>query len=140
MTSGVMEPAHTTGNNGAMSGPIVLISTAMAVSSRFYAPLVDAFAERGWDAMALPRRGFERGLPVASRDVDWGYDDEISDIADAVAKAGPRTPSARSSSWGTAWAHSSAPAISCTMTRPTDSCASPHPCRTRSTSRTPASP
>ena len=59
----------------------------MAVSSRFYAPLVDAFAERGWDAIALSRRGFERGHPVAARGVDWGYDDEISDIADAVAKA-----------------------------------------------------
>jgi predicted alpha/beta hydrolase len=82
-----MDPARATGNNESMTTPIVLISTAMAVSSRFYAPLVDAFAERGWEAEALPRRGFERGLPVASRGVDWGYDDEISDIADAVAKA-----------------------------------------------------
>ena len=72
---------------GAMPAPIVLISSAMAVSSRFYAPLVDAFVERGWDADALPRRGFERGLPVASRKVDWSYDDEINDMADAVAKA-----------------------------------------------------
>src|SRR5687768_15432849 len=77
---------------GRMLAPIVLISTAMAVSSRFYAPLVDAFAERDWDAVALPRRGFEREMPVASRDVDWSYDDEISDIADAVAKARAEDP------------------------------------------------
>jgi len=75
-----------------MPAPIVLISSAMAVSSRFYAPLADAFVERGWDAVALPRRGFERELPVASRDVDWSYDDEISDIADAVAKARAEDP------------------------------------------------
>ncbi len=75
-----------------MNAPIVLISAAMAVSSRFYSPLVDAFAERGWDAVALPRRGFERGLPVAARGVDWGYDDEISDMADAVAKARAERP------------------------------------------------
>jgi predicted alpha/beta hydrolase len=77
---------------GCMPAPIVLVSSAMAVSSRFYAPLVDAFAERGWDAVALPRRGFERELPVAARDVDWSYDDEISDIADAVAKARAEDP------------------------------------------------
>jgi predicted alpha/beta hydrolase len=76
----------------AMPAPIVLISSAMAVSSRFYAPLVDAFEQRGWDAIALPRRGFERNLPVASRDVDWSYDDEIADIADAVAKARAEDP------------------------------------------------
>ena len=67
--------------------PVVLISSAMAIPSRFYTPLVDAFTERGWDAVALPRRGFEPGAPVASRAVDWSYDDEIGDIADAVAKA-----------------------------------------------------
>ncbi len=72
--------------------PVVLISSAMAISSRFYAPLVNAFVERGWDAIALPRRGFEKGFPVASRDVDWSYDDEITDIADAVAKARAEDP------------------------------------------------
>jgi predicted alpha/beta hydrolase len=82
-----MDPAHLAGKNESVTSPIVLISTAMAVPSRFYAPLVDAFADRGWKAEALPRRGFERGLPVASRGLDWGYDDEISDIADAVAEA-----------------------------------------------------
>lgn len=70
-----------------MSAPLVLISSAMAVSSRFYAPMVDAFAGHGWEAIALPRRGFERDRPIAARGVDWSYDDEISDIADAVAKA-----------------------------------------------------
>jgi predicted alpha/beta hydrolase len=64
----------------------------MAISSRFYAPLVGAFTEHGWDAVALPRRGFERGLPVASRSVDWSYDDEITDMADAVAKARAEDP------------------------------------------------
>jgi predicted alpha/beta hydrolase len=70
-----------------MPAPVVLISPAMAVSSRFYAPLVEAFVEQGWEAVALPRRGFERDRPTAARGVDWSYDDEISDIADAVAKA-----------------------------------------------------
>ena len=70
-----------------MQTPIVLISPAMAVPSRLYAPLVDAFAAHGWDAVALPRRGFEKGRPIASRQNDWSYDDEIDDIADAVAKA-----------------------------------------------------
>jgi predicted alpha/beta hydrolase len=64
----------------------------MAISSRFYAPLLDAFVERGWDAVALPRRGFEPGRPIASRGVDWSYDDEITDIADAVAKARAEDP------------------------------------------------
>jgi len=59
----------------------------MAVPARLYAPLVAAFESHGWDAVALPRRGFEKGRPVASREHDWGYADEIADIADAVAKA-----------------------------------------------------
>lgn len=70
-----------------MSAPLVLISPAMAVSSRFYAPVVEAFADHGWEAIALSRRGFERDRPPAARGVDWSYDDEISDIADAIAKA-----------------------------------------------------
>ena len=48
---------------GAVQTPVVLISPAMAVPSRLYAPLVDAFAARGGDADALPRRGFETGQP-----------------------------------------------------------------------------
>jgi predicted alpha/beta hydrolase len=64
----------------------------MAVSSRFYAPLVDAFEARGWDAVALSRRGFDPDLPPASRGVDWSYDDEITDLADAVTKARAEEP------------------------------------------------
>ncbi len=75
-----------------MQTPVVLISPAMAVPSRLYAPLVDAFAARGWEAVALPRRGFEKGQPVASRRNDWSYGDEIDDIADAVAKARAEEP------------------------------------------------
>ncbi len=70
-----------------MAAPIVLISAAMAVPSGFYRPLVESFAARGWEARALPTRGFERGEPIASRSHDWSYADVIDDIADAVAKA-----------------------------------------------------
>ena len=75
-----------------MSDPVVLICPAMAVSSRFYGPVVEAFADRGWEALALPRRGFERGRPTAGRGVDWSYDHEISDIADAVSAARREAP------------------------------------------------
>jgi predicted alpha/beta hydrolase len=64
----------------------------MAVSARFYLPLVEAFAARGWEAVALPRRGYELGSPVASRGTDWSYDDEITDIADTVTKARAEDP------------------------------------------------
>ncbi|MDX6278662.1 MAG: hypothetical protein QOJ72_2790 [Nocardioidaceae bacterium] len=70
-----------------MPAPLVLISAAMAVPSAFYRPVVDAFEEHGWDARALPTRGFERGEPVASRQHDWSYADEMAAIADAIAKA-----------------------------------------------------
>ncbi len=69
-----------------MPEPIVLICAAMAVPSGFYRPLVESFEAQGWDAKALPTRGFERGEPAASRSHDWSYDDVISEIADAVAK------------------------------------------------------
>lgn len=59
----------------------------MAVPSGFYRPLVAAFEERGWDARALPNRGFERGEPGASRSNDWSFADEMQNVADAVAKA-----------------------------------------------------
>jgi predicted alpha/beta hydrolase len=59
----------------------------MAVPSAYYRPLVAAFEERGWEARALPHRGFEHGEPVASRAHDWSYADEIQTIADAVGKA-----------------------------------------------------
>ncbi|WP_229053863.1 serine aminopeptidase domain-containing protein [Aeromicrobium sp. Leaf350] len=70
-----------------MQSPIVLISPAMAIGSRYYAPLVDAFERRGWDARALPRRGFEDDLPRASRRADWSYADEIGDLTDAIRAA-----------------------------------------------------
>jgi predicted alpha/beta hydrolase len=70
-----------------MREPLVLVSAAMAVPSAFYRPLVSAFEEHGWEARALPTRGFERGEPIASREHDWSYADEIQGIADAVAKA-----------------------------------------------------
>lgn len=75
-----------------MPKPLVLISAAMAVPSGFYRPLVAAFAERDWEAQALPTRGFERGEDPASRTHDWSYDDEIAAIADAVAKARAENP------------------------------------------------
>ena len=70
-----------------MTSPIVLIVAAMAVPSGFYRPLVTELESRGWEARALPTRGFERGAPIASRLDDWSYADEIQAIADAVAKA-----------------------------------------------------
>lgn len=59
----------------------------MAVPSGFYKPLVAELESRGWEAKALPTRGFERGEPIASRAHDWSYADEMSAIADQVAKA-----------------------------------------------------
>lgn len=70
-----------------MRAPLVLVSAAMAVPSAFYRPLVSAFEARGWEARALPTRGFERDRPAASREHDWSYRDEIMAIADAVAEA-----------------------------------------------------
>lgn len=70
-----------------MRSPVVLIAAAMAVPSGFYRPLVAELVSRGWEAQALPTRGFERGEPAASRSQDWSYGDEIQAIADAVAKA-----------------------------------------------------
>ncbi|KAF0845211.1 serine aminopeptidase domain-containing protein [Nocardia caishijiensis] len=67
--------------------PVVLISPAMAIGSRFYTPLVSAFTERGWLAQTLPRRGFEPDQPRASRTEDWSYGDEIDTIASAVRAA-----------------------------------------------------
>ncbi|MEU4563226.1 alpha/beta fold hydrolase [Actinoplanes sp. NPDC023936] len=70
--------------------PLVLISPAMGIGSRYYRPLVEEFETRGWSAAALPRRGFEPGDPRASRDHDWSYRDEIDEMARAVdaARAG----------------------------------------------------
>lgn len=72
--------------------PIVLISPAMGIGSRYYRPVVEAFRERGWAARALPRLGFEPGAPAASRRHDWSYRDEIEVMAGAVAAARAETP------------------------------------------------
>ncbi|WP_229070164.1 serine aminopeptidase domain-containing protein [Actinoplanes sp. DH11] len=72
--------------------PLVLISPAMAIGSRYYRPLAEAFTARGWAARALPRRGFEPGGPRASRRHDWSYGDEIDDIAAEVAAARTEAP------------------------------------------------
>lgn len=78
-----------------MSGvaPVVLISPAMAIGSAYYRPLVEAFAHHGWEARPMPRRGFERDAPAASREHDWAYDDEIAAIGDEVARARAEDPS-----------------------------------------------
>jgi predicted alpha/beta hydrolase len=59
----------------------------MGIGSRYYRPLVEAFAQIGWHAEALTRRGFEDTAVTASRRLDWSYQDEIDDIARAVAVA-----------------------------------------------------
>lgn len=79
-------PAH------ASTAPLVIVSAAMAVPSGFYKPLIAAFADRGWEARALPTRGFERGTPQASRSNDWSYADEVDVIAEAVAAARTEDP------------------------------------------------
>ncbi|MEU4162839.1 alpha/beta hydrolase [Actinoplanes sp. NPDC026670] len=72
--------------------PLVLVSSAMGIGSRYYRPLVEAFEARGWSARALPRRGFEPDQPAASRGHDWSYHDEIEVIAEAVAVARAESP------------------------------------------------
>lgn len=75
-----------------MPAPLVLISAAMAVPSGYYRAVIAAFEERGWAARALPTRGFERGAPIASRQHDWSYADEMAEIADVVAEARAEEP------------------------------------------------
>ncbi|MEU4690867.1 alpha/beta fold hydrolase [Actinoplanes sp. NPDC023714] len=72
--------------------PLVLISPAMGIGSRYYRPLAEAFAARGWQARALTRRGFEPDGVRASRTQDWSYDDEIGDMAVAVREARAELP------------------------------------------------
>jgi predicted alpha/beta hydrolase len=72
--------------------PLVVISAAMAVPSGYYRPLLSAFAERGWEAHAMPTRGFERGEPAASREHDWSYETEVDAIAAVVDAARAEQP------------------------------------------------
>ena len=72
--------------------PIVLVAPAMAIGSGYYRPLLEELRHRGWEATALTRRGFEPGLPRASRTEDWSYADEIDDVAQAVAAARAERP------------------------------------------------
>lgn len=53
---------------------------------------MEAFEEQGWSARALPRRGFEREQPRASREHDWSYADEIADTQAAVDAARAAEP------------------------------------------------
>lgn len=64
----------------------------MAVGSRYYRLLVECFGEHGWEARALPRRGFEPEDAAASRHHDWSYADEIEVIAQAVEQARAENP------------------------------------------------
>ncbi|MYR05628.1 hypothetical protein GTV32_04555 [Gordonia sp. SID5947] len=66
------------------NSPTVLISPAMAVPSRYYRPVVDAFGRRGWSATTIPRRGIGDGAQPPSRALDWSYADETDDLAAAV--------------------------------------------------------
>lgn len=75
-----------------MQNPIVLINPAMAIGSRYYEPLVASFGRHGWEARALPRRGFEDDLPTASRSADWSYADEIADLDEAIRAARAESP------------------------------------------------
>lgn len=72
---------------GAARPPIVLVSPAMAIGSHYYRPLVAEIERHGWNARALPRRGFEPDDARAGRRHDWSYADEIVTIARAVAEA-----------------------------------------------------
>lgn len=81
-----------TANTAGRPTPIVLISSAMAIGSGYYRPLVAEFERLGWTARALRRRGFEHGEPRAGRRVDWTYRDEIDDIAVEVAAARSEAP------------------------------------------------
>jgi predicted alpha/beta hydrolase len=77
---------------GAVTAPLVIVTAAMAVPSGFYRPLLEELRGRGWDAVALPTRGFDRGGPRASRRHDWSYASEMQAIADAVAAARAEDP------------------------------------------------
>lgn len=59
----------------------------MGIGSRYYRPVVAAFEAEGWQARALPRRGFELDSAPASRTHDWSYLDEVDDLSAAIAQA-----------------------------------------------------
>ncbi|MFW6775342.1 serine aminopeptidase domain-containing protein [Nocardioides sp. CPCC 205120] len=65
---------------------MVLVAPAMAIGSGYYRPLLEELRARGWEAEALPRRGHEADGVRASRSNDWGYADEIDEMAAAVAR------------------------------------------------------
>ncbi|GAC70306.1 serine aminopeptidase domain-containing protein [Gordonia soli] len=64
--------------------PTVLVSPAMAVPARVYRHLVAAFADVGWSAEVVARRGIDDGSDAPSRRNDWSYADESADLAAAV--------------------------------------------------------
>lgn len=70
----------------------MLFAPAMAIGSAYYRPLLEEFRARGWEAEALSRRGHERDAPPASRTNDWGYADEIDDMARAVRRSREERP------------------------------------------------
>ncbi|GAB08352.1 hypothetical protein GOARA_008_00520 [Gordonia araii NBRC 100433] len=67
----------------------------MGVPAKFYRPLVDAIAERGWPVSVVPRRGIEPGDEPPSRRNDWSYADEAGDLAAAVAAIRTSDPTRR---------------------------------------------
>lgn len=64
----------------------------MAVPSRFYRRFVDLIHERGWDARALGRRGFEDDGIRAGRGSDWSYADEARELGHAIEAARTENP------------------------------------------------
>lgn len=64
----------------------------MAVGSWFYAPIVSAFENKGWETRVLPRRGFERGEATAGPEHDWSYGDEAQVVEAAVVEARQENP------------------------------------------------
>lgn len=88
-----------------------LISPAMGVPARVYRRLSEALgsgalgsgasasaasasgasAQSGFEVGVVARRGVEGGSPRPARAVDWSYEDEADDLAEAIAAARART-------------------------------------------------
>ncbi|MBY4574716.1 hypothetical protein ACN94_14115 [Gordonia paraffinivorans] len=73
-----------------------LISPAMGVPARVYRRLSEALAsgasaQSGFEVGVVARRGVECGSPRPARAVDWSYEDEADDLAEAIAAARART-------------------------------------------------